>query len=169
MDRLLSCLSRGFMAAGAVSLLVVVVLATLNVAFRLLHVPYAGAYEFISFFGALITAGALGHTQRRKDHIVVDILSEKFPAPLKRFLDILNYGVTCVLFGIISRQIWRWGDTIRTSGEVSETLKVSFHPFIYGVSAGFALLTLVLFVDFMRALLHSEEVAQAKEDTSNKD
>lgn len=148
------------MFVGAIALLLVVLLATGNVAMRLSGLPFAGTYEIISFLGALVTAGALGHTQRRKDHIVVDILSERFPGPVKRVLDTLNYAVTCTLFGVAAWQLYRWGEKIRSAGELSETLKLKFHPFVYGVSAGFGLLTLVLFFDLMHTLLRPRENQQ---------
>ncbi len=60
--------------------------------------------EIVSFLGAIVTAGALGYTQKRKDHIVVDILSEKFPAPVKRVLDGVSFAILLVLFSIVSWQ-----------------------------------------------------------------
>ncbi|UFS70858.1 TRAP transporter small permease [Geomonas sp. RF6] len=156
MDRFIGILSKSFMAVGGAALFVLVLLATGNVTMRFFHAPYAGTYELVSFLGALVTAGALAHTQRRKDHIVVDILSEKFPPVVKRVLDAVNYAVTCALFAVISWQVWVWGDKIRTGGELSETLKIDYYPFVYGVSVGFGLLAVVLFVDFLKSLAHPE-------------
>ncbi|SNB47256.1 Tripartite ATP-independent transporter, DctQ component [Geobacter sp. DSM 9736] len=146
------------MLAGGIALLLLVLLATGNVVLRIVKVPFAGTYEIVSFLGSLVIAGALGHTQRKKDHIVVDILSEKFPLLVKRFLDVVNFAVTCILFGIVSWQLVVWGDKLRLSGELSETLQFRYYPFVYGVAAGFALLTLVLFLDCMRAIFHREEI-----------
>lgn len=160
MDRLLSILSKSFMALGGVALLLLVLLATGNVGLRLVGSPFAGTYEIVSFLGAIVIAGALAHTQRRKDHIVVDILSERFPAPLKRFLDAVNYLVTSLLFGIVAWQVWVWGDKLRQSGELSETLKLRYYPFVYTVAAGFAVLAGVLLLDFMKALLRGKEVEE---------
>jgi len=41
---------------------------------------------------------------------------------------------------------------ISKSGEVSETLKIVFHPFIYSVSFGFAIFSLTLLIDFLKEL-----------------
>lgn len=157
MERFLSIISKSFMVLGGTALLALVLLATGNVALRITAEPFAGTYEIVSFLGAVVIAGALAHTQRRKDHIVVDILSEKFPAPVKRVLDAVNYAITCVLFGIVSWQVWVWGDKLRESGELSETLQFTYYPFVYVVAAGFAALTGVLFLDFMKALLRGRE------------
>ena len=160
MERLLSYISRGFMLVGGIALFLLVLLATANVAMRIFKVPFAGTYEIVAFLGALVTAGALGHTQRHKDHIVVDILSEKFPGPVKRVLDTANYLITCLLFAIVAWQVFAWGEKIRKSGVLSETLQLSYHPFIYGVAAGFVLLAAILFLDLLRVVLHKREDQQ---------
>lgn len=156
MDRFIGLFSKSFMVVGAAALLALVLLATANVGLRLFHVPYAGTYELVSFLGALVTAGALAHTQRRKDHIVVDILSEKFPPLVKRFLDAVNFAVTSLLFGVVAWQVWVWGDKIRIGGELSETLKITYYPFVYAVAVGFGLLAAVLFVDLLKTIVRPE-------------
>ena len=157
MDRITGYISRAFMILAGAALFLLVLLATGNVTLRLLHVPFAGTYEVVSFLGALVTAGALGHTQRRKDHIMVDIITGRFPPGMKRGIDVLSYALTSVLFGIASWQIFIWGDKIRISGELSETLQLKYHPFVCGVAAGFALLTVVLCLDTIGAILHKRE------------
>lgn len=157
MDLLVSYLSRFFMIVAGIALLLLVLLATGNVTLRLFQLPFAGTYEIVSFLGALVIAGALAHTQRRRDHIMVDILTVRFPPLARRLLDALSDGVAAVLFGIASWQLYAWGEKIRISGELSETLQLRFHPFVYGVAAGFALLTLVLILQMFRAILRKAE------------
>lgn len=157
MEHLVGYLSRFFMIVGGVALLLLVLLATGNVGMRIFQVPFAGTYEIVSFLGALVTAGALAHTQRRRDHIMVDILTDRLPPFAKRMLDALSDLLAAVLFGIASWQVWRWGDRIRVSGELSETLQLRFYPFVYITAAGFALLTLVLVVQMFRAILRKSE------------
>jgi TRAP-type C4-dicarboxylate transport system permease small subunit len=157
MDQIIGYISRFFMIIGGVALLLLVLLATGNVTLRLFHIPFAGTYEIVSFLGALVTAGALGHTQRRKDHIMVDILTDRFPPLVKRILDAVSDGLASVLFGIASWQVYRWGQTLKENGELSETLQLKYYPFVYGVAAGFALLSLVLLLQMCRAVLRKAE------------
>lgn len=137
------------MAAGGAALIALVLLATGNVALRVVRVPLGGAYEVVAFLGAIVIAGALGHTQKRKDHIVVDILSGKFPPGVKRVLDGIGYAVSAVLFGIVTWRVFALALTIQRSGELSETLKLPFHPFVYAVAAGFAVFVLTLLLDLV--------------------
>ena len=140
------------MIAGGVSLLALTLLATMNVALRIFQVPVSGTYEVVSFLGAIVTAGALGYTQKRKDHIVVDILSEKFPAPVKRALDRVSYAILLVFFSIVSWQTFVYGKRLLVTGELSETLKISYYPFVFLVSAGFAVLALTIFLDLLETV-----------------
>ena len=97
MDLLVSYLSRFCMIVAGAALLLLVLLATGNVTLRLFQIPFAGTYEIVSFLGALVTAGALAHTQRRRDHIMVDILTDRLPPLAKRLLDAVSDGVAAVL------------------------------------------------------------------------
>ena len=157
LERLSALLRKLLMILGGVALLALTLLATSNVALRIVRVPVSGTYEVVSFLGAIVTAGALGYTQKRKDHIVVDILSDKFPAPVKRALDGANYAITLVLFTIISWQTFVYGKRLLLTGELSETLKIAYHPFVFLVSAGFAVLALTIFLDLVETVWTREE------------
>ena len=145
------------MIAGGVSLLALTFLATMNVALRIFRVPVGGTYEVVSFLGAIVTAGALGYTQKRKDHIVVDILSEKFPVKVKRVLDRVNYAVILVFFSIVSWQTFVYGKRLLLTGELSETLKFAYYPFVFLVGIGFAVLALTIFLDLIGTVRTREE------------
>lgn len=141
---------------GGLSVLFLMALATANVCMRIFQVPYRGAYEVVSFLGAVTIAFALGFTQMKKSHIVVDILTESFPNGVKRFLDAVSYMIGMVFFAVIAWVIFKWGIQIARSGELSETLKIIYYPFIFSVSVGFAFLSLTLIIDFLTTLQRKE-------------
>ncbi len=149
LERLAALLRKGLLIAAGAALIALTLLATANVGLRIFRAPVSGTYEVVSFLGAVVTAGALGYTQKRKDHIVVDILSDRFPAPVKRALDGVSHAVTLVLFSIVSWQTFAWGRRLMESGELSETLKVPFYPFVFLVSLGFGALALTLLLDLL--------------------
>lgn len=157
LDQLDLILSRGLMIAGGIAILALMILATGNVVLRFFHIPYSGCYEIVSFLGAVVTAAALGYTQRNRDHIIVDILSEKFPPTIRRIVDAISYLIVAVFFAVIARQTLLWGLKIQESGELSETLKIVYHPFIFGVALGFAFLALSGAVDFFKVILNTED------------
>ena len=146
-------LNKILMIIGGVAVLALMALATINVCLRFFfNAPYRGTYEVVGFLGAIVIAFALGYTQKRKDHIVVDILTEKFPKRVNRILDGVNYFVTAIFFAVVSWQVFVWGIKISKSGEVSETLKIIFHPFVYSVALGFAVFSFTIAIDFLKNL-----------------
>jgi len=153
LEKIRDFLDKIFLVLGGVSVLALMVLATGNVCGRVFGMPYAGAYEIVAFLGAVVTAFALGYTQRKKSHIVVDILTETFRPGVKKVLDGISYFIGMVFFAVISWVILKWGITIAGSGEVSETLKIAYYPFIYSVALGFGFLCLTLILDFLHTVL----------------
>jgi TRAP-type C4-dicarboxylate transport system permease small subunit len=151
-------LNKILMVLGSVAVLLLMTIATTNAFLRIPFIKstWRGAYETVGFLGAIVIAFALGYTQKRKDHIVVDILTEKFPKRVSRVLDTISYFITTIFFAIVSWQVFVWGMKISKSGEVSETLKIVFHPIIYCVALGFAVFSLTLIIDFLKSLKGKE-------------
>lgn len=157
LDRFDLTINKAAMVAGGIALMIVMVLATGNVLLRIFGVPFTGSYEIVSFVGAIVTAAALGYTQRHKDHIIVDIVSDKFPPGIKRLVNAVSYLVITGFFAVVAWQTTEWGLMIRESGELSETQKIAYDPFVFGVALGFALLALASGIDFLKGLLNGEE------------
>jgi TRAP-type C4-dicarboxylate transport system permease small subunit len=80
----------------------------------------------------------------------VEILTERFPKKLQKGVDTFAYLVITLFFAIVSWQIFVWGMKIYVSHEVSETLKVIYHPFVFAVALAFAVVSLTAFVDFLK-------------------
>ena len=158
LEKINGFLNKILMFVGSVAVLFLMSLATVNVCLRFFfNAPYRGAYELVGFSGAIVIAFALGYTQKRKDHIVVDILTEKFSKPVVKVLDVISYLVMMIFFAMVAWQVLVWGMKIAKSGEVSETLKIIFHPVIFCVSIGFAVFSLTLLIDFLKTIQGKEE------------
>jgi TRAP-type C4-dicarboxylate transport system permease small subunit len=143
-------------------------LATVNVVLRIFHMPYGGTYEIVSFLGAVTIALALGYTQRAKNNIIVEILSERFPPTLRCLVDAISYAVMTAFFTVVAWQLFLWGMKIAQAGEVSETLRIVFYPYVYCVALGFAALAFTTLVDLVDVAVPCKPVAgnkplQAKE------
>lgn len=152
LDKIDNVLGRILLALSGAAVVALMLLATGNVVLRIFHAPYRGTYEIVSFLGAIGVAFALASTQRRKGNIVVDILSSRYPAPVRRAVDALSAGITSLFFGIVAWQVAVWGARLMAAGEVSETLKIVYHPFVFGVATGFGLLSLTSLLDIPRVL-----------------
>jgi TRAP-type C4-dicarboxylate transport system permease small subunit len=142
--------------AGAF-LLAMVLLTCANILCRIFWVPIRGTFELMGFAGAIVTAFALGYTQLKKGHISVDILVEKFPPLTRRILTFINNAVCCAFFLLAAWQIAVKANTLKLTGEVTETLRIIYYPFTYGVALGCLILALVMLTDIFRQILPAKE------------
>ncbi len=156
LERLNTALNGVLMIIAGFAVLALMTMATANVVLRILHAPFRGAYEVVAFLGAVVIAFALGYTEKRKGNIIVDILTERFPKKVRDTLEGFNYAISGAFFVLVSWQVYECGMKIMESGELSETLKIVYHPFVFAVSLGFALLALTLFVDLISLMLRPE-------------
>lgn len=152
MESLDTHLNRFFMIIGGVAILSLMALATGNVLLRIFHLPYSGAYEITSFLGAVVIASALGYTQKNKDHITVDLITEKYSKKALMLVELLASLVMASFFAVVSWRIYIWGMKIWESGEVSETLKFVYYPFVFFVAVGFAMAFLSAVFDVFRQI-----------------
>ncbi|MFO8091015.1 MAG: TRAP transporter small permease [Desulfatiglandaceae bacterium] len=149
LSRINKVLNGILIGIGGILLVATVFLTCANIFLRVVWVPIDGTFELVGFFGAVLTAFALGYTQMRKGHISIDIMSIQYPASVQKVVSGVN-GLICGLF--FSFCGWRvavWAGTIRAEGEVTETLRIIFHPFVYCVAFGCFVLALVLLTDFL--------------------
>lgn len=156
LERISTFLNQLLFAVGGITLIGMVLLTCTNVLLRSVWVPIKGVYEFMGFFGAIVTAFALGCTQMKRGHVGIDIVVNQFSPRTQRILNGVNYFICMVFFVLAGWQIAVWGTTIWRTGEVTETLRIIFYPFIYGVALGCFILCLVFLVDLLKVLLEQE-------------
>ncbi len=138
-------------------LIFMVLLTCANIAFRIFWVPVSGTYELMGFAGALLTAFALAYTQINKGHIAVDVLVNVFPQKTRSVLSAINNGMCCIFFILAGWQLAIKANTLRTTGEVTETLRIIYYPFTYAVALGCGVLALILLTDLLRQLIPAKE------------
>ena len=140
---------RIFVAIAGFALLAMMFMAAGNVVMRLFGRPFSGTVELVGFSGIIVIGFALGEAQRRKDNVVVDIVSKRYPNWLATLADSIQLGVTALFFAVIGWEVLAWGLRIRESGELSETLKIAYYPLAFCLTMGLWLLALNLLVDLI--------------------
>jgi len=110
----------------------------------------------MGFFGAIVTAFALGYTQVKRGHIAVDILVNSFSTKTKKVLSIINNTLCCLFFLVAAWQILVKATTLMKTGEVTETLQIIYYPFTYAVALGCLVLSLTLVTEIIRDILPEE-------------
>jgi len=156
LDKISRVLNQVLVWTAAVFLVSMILLTCTNIFLRLVWMPVRGTFELMGFFGAIVTAFALGYTQINKGHIGIDIVVNLFSAKTRKILYGINYFICMIFFAIAGWQIAKWATTLRQTGEVTETLRIIFYPFTYGVALGSIILALVLLVDLLKVLVEGK-------------
>lgn len=157
LDKVTQVLNQVLIWIGGLFLGIMIFLTCANIFLRLVWKPISGTFELMGYFGAIVTAFALGYAQIKRTHIAVDILVIRFSKKTQKILNSINYFICMVFFAIVSWQIVKYATTLCRTGEVTETLGVIYYPFTYGVALGCALLSLVFFTDFLKSLFTQKE------------
>jgi len=144
--------TRALLAVSGLLLTCMMLLACANMVLRAFGRPVQGTYELLGYLGAVTIAFGLAATQRQKGHIALTVLTDLFPAALRRGVTMVSSLAACVFFALIAWRTTRFALNMISIGEYSETLRIPYYPFPLAVALGCALLALTLFIDFLDAL-----------------
>lgn len=150
LNRVLVWIAGGFLAS-------IILLTCANVFLRLVWAPVRGTFELIGYLGAVAMAFALGSTQIGRGHIAVDVLVLRFSVRTRKILNGINCFICMVFFAIVTWQISKYATTLWETGEITETLRIIYYPFTYGVALGCAALSLVFLTDFLKSVFQNRE------------
>ena len=157
MERLSKFLNQVLLAIGGFFLIAMVVLTCGNIVLRSVWVPILGTFELMGFFGAVVTAFALGHTQEKKGHIAVDVLLHALAPQVRRPLMIVSYAL-CAVFAVLAAwQVAVKATVLLRTGEVTETLRMIYYPFTFAVALGCLVVAVVLAVDVIGLIRGGKE------------
>ena len=156
LEKICRILNRVFIWIAGLCLAAMILMTCANIFLRIVWIPLKGTYELMGYFGALVTAFALGYTQMKKGHIAVDVLVTLFNPKAQLILEGINCLICTIFFSIAGWQISLYATTLWKTGEVTETLRIAYHPFAYGVAGGCLLLALVMLVDFLKLLFRRQ-------------
>ncbi len=145
-NRIVGTVTSAMNAVAASAVVVMMLLICADVALRYFRLPIPGTYELVGFLGALAASFALAQTSVERGHIAVDFLVQKFSQRAQTIIDGINAAVGAVMFGFICRAVAAYAADLKAAGEVSMTLEMPTYPIVYGIAAGFAMLTAVLVV-----------------------
>jgi TRAP-type C4-dicarboxylate transport system permease small subunit len=151
-EKISRILNLVFVWIAGLCLVAMILMTCANIFLRIVWIPLKGTYELMGYFGALVTAFALGYTQMKKAHIAVDVLVTLFNPKAQLILQGINCLICTIFFSIAGWQISQYATTLWKTGEVTETLLIAYYPFAYGVAGGCLLLALVMLVEFLKVL-----------------
>ncbi len=159
LEKIYRILNLVFIWSAGLCLAAMILMTCANIFLRVVWLPLKGTYELMGYFGALVTAFALGYTQMKKAHIAVDVLVMLFNRKVQLILQGVNCLICTIFFSLAGWQLSQYATTLWKTGEVTETLLIAYYPFAYGVAGGCLLLALVMLVEFLK-LLFTRQGAQ---------
>lgn len=140
--------SRGLSYVGNTAIACMMLLTTADVVGRyFFNAPVLGAYEITEFLMLIMVFSFLAFAQSQKAHISVDIVYNRFPVPLRRFLTHFNHFLCLVMFILVAYMgVHRVLDIIK-SGASSTLLKVPDYPFAIFMVIGCVALCIEFLLD----------------------
>jgi len=157
LDKISHTLNEILIWLAGLLLAAMIFLTCANIFLRIFWVPVIGTFELMGYFGAVMTAFALGYTQVRRGHIAVDIVVLGFSKRTQNILNGINCFICMIFFAIVAWQITRYATTLLKTGEITETLRIVYYPFTYAVALGCAVLSLVFLTELLGSLYPKAE------------
>ena len=142
---------------GGIFLVGMILLTCANIFLRVTWLPIRGTFELMGFFGAIVTAFALSSTQQKQGHIAVNVLVNSFSPKARQFATTINRIACMLFFGIATWQLAKKATILWNTGEVTETLRIIYYPFIYAAAFGCAALALGFFIDLAKSLVGTKK------------
>jgi TRAP-type C4-dicarboxylate transport system permease small subunit len=105
--------------------------------------------------GAIFVSFSLARTTLDNGHIAVDFLVHRLDKRWQDVVEAINSGLCALLFSVVCVQCVQYAQDLKASGEVSMTLQMPIYPFVFGMAAGCAVLSAVLFTSCVSWSLRS--------------
>ncbi|NPU86030.1 MAG: TRAP transporter small permease [Syntrophaceae bacterium] len=132
--------------AGA-AVVAMMLLTCADIVMRFFGKPLPGVYDLVGFLGAVSVSFALAYTSVQRGHVAVEIVMERLPQRIQFRLQCIGNLGGAVFFLFLMWQSFLYARELFDSGEVSMTVAMPIHPFVFGMSAGCGLLSIVLIMD----------------------
>ncbi|MGD9241385.1 MAG: TRAP transporter small permease [Desulfobacterales bacterium] len=145
--------SRFLLFIGQFALVMMVILTVVDVCLRyIFNRPILGSYELTEFMMAVLVFSTIGYTMAVKGHVVVDLVFAKLPQRARDILECITSLIAFILFAIVAWRNAVQANTAWGRNDVTAELLIPISPFILFVSIGIAVLSLVLFTQFIQSL-----------------
>lgn len=138
---------------AAVSIVVLTVLVCGNILTRtIFHKPFGGVYEAVGLLSILVISLSLGDCELHNKHLSVSLLVRKFSGRTNATIEVF---VKCLSIGIFFMLAWYsfiYAKELWTSGEVSQSMAISFSPFVLVVAISSVVMCFALVVGLFKAV-----------------
>jgi TRAP-type C4-dicarboxylate transport system permease small subunit len=144
------CLIGNYVAGVILAFLVIVLVA--DVFGRFIDHPVLGSYEIVQYGFGLIVCLSVAHASMASGHIIIDLLFGAFPKGVQRVLIVFSEILSIPMFALIVWRLCSDGVQSYRISERSTTLSIPVSFFVFALAVGFALLTFVLILQFIKTI-----------------
>ena len=142
--------------AGAICLMVMMLLTCVDVVGRMFRHPVFGSVEIVAFMATLTVAFALPYTHKLGGHIGVELVIRMLSKRTQIVIEICTGVVSLALFAVITWRMGIYAHTMNQAGEVSMNLRLPEHLIVYALSFCLLIATLTILRD---VLLHIKKLS----------
>jgi TRAP-type C4-dicarboxylate transport system permease small subunit len=135
---------------AGVALAGIMFLTVADVFLRLFKLPIVGTYEIVSLLGAVVIGFAIPQTTVERGHVLMDFLTERLSFGGQQILHLGTRLLASLTFLIIGWNLFKLGNDLMDTGQVSLTLKFPEYPVAYGIAFCCLLECLVLLTDLIK-------------------
>jgi TRAP-type C4-dicarboxylate transport system permease small subunit len=139
-DRLIRLVLTLACATAGVALVSMMLLTVLDFSLRFTRgSSIAGAFEMTELAMVAIVFLGLGHGQRRRRHITIDLLYDLAGTAGRRSIDHAARAIALLVAVLTGWQLWRYLLQVRADAQVSGVLGVPLHVVVTAALLGFGL------------------------------
>lgn len=114
--------------------------------------PIPGTYDLVALFGSVAAALAMAHTTVESGHVAVSLLVRLLAKKKQAILKLITDTLSGVFFAVLAWRCVIYARNLKASGEVSMTMQLPFHPFVYLLAASALAVTLVFLTTILKDL-----------------
>lgn len=149
-NRLIFNISKIASRISACLLVGMMLLISFNVLLRFLfNKPIAGTYELVELMMGAVVSLSIAYCGVQRGHVSVELFVEKLHGNTRKALTILHHLVAIIFFSAISYECAQQAIVIKESAMTTTLLEIPIYPFIWTLSFGAALLSLVYFMQLI--------------------
>jgi TRAP-type C4-dicarboxylate transport system permease small subunit len=126
----------GLAYVACASLMVMVLVTSVEVVLRIFRLSMTGAYDIVKIAAVLTMAAALPYTTAIKGHVAIEYFFHKLGRRGRIAVDALVRLLAMALFSLLAWGCVDYGNSLRVKGEVSMTLQwpIFWVPYVLAVS-----------------------------------
>jgi TRAP-type C4-dicarboxylate transport system permease small subunit len=106
--------------------------------------PIPGTYELVALMASVAASFAMAHTSVEGGHVAVSIVTRLLPSRVARVISICTHLVSLAFFALLAWVSVGYAEQLQEIGEVSMTMQLPIHPFVYGLAFSSLAVCLVL-------------------------